>query len=267
MNKPHVRLRVPNFQHLRSQPPTEFGWLRVDANDNCNLKCVYCRVPRSDGMIEAKDLRAFFDENVISVENLQFGCGMEPTIDDRLADLLLLTANSNAKPEKIFGLQTNGLMLHRHDYSKVKASGLNRLTVSMDTMDGDKHKSHRGGSSLNKVLGNLEAFKAACPEIGIHLSAVITKLNVGEMEPLVEFADQLGAQSLFFREMVYIAHDTVVDHKSLAPLVLEKGEFATMEETIKQKYGGRSTHLAFLGKEYLDEYRSNANRDSNPQTS
>lgn len=262
--KPHVRLRVPNFRHLRAQPPQEFEWLRVDANDNCNLKCVYCRVPRSEGRIEAEELRAFFQENVISVENLQFGCGMEPTIDDRLADLLLLTANSNAKPREIFGLQTNGLLLHQHDYSKFRLAGLNRLTVSMDTVDGEKHKSLRGGSSLNKVLNNIEGFREACPEIGIHLSAVITTQNVGEMEPLVQFANRIGVKSMFFREMVYMADCPTVNHEAVIPLVLRQGEFAEMEESIKAKYGEQSTHLAFLGNEFLTEYRERSNRDSNP---
>lgn len=262
--KPHVRLRVPNFKLLREQSPQEFEWLRIDANDSCNLKCVYCRVPRSEGLIKADELKAFYDENVISVENVQFGCGMEPTIDDRLADLLLLTANSNANPREIFGIQTNGLMLHRHDYAKFKAAGLNRLTVSMDTMDGEKHKSHRGGSSLSKVLGNIEQFKIACPEIEIHLSAVITKLNVDSMEPLVQFANRLEARSLYFREMVYMADCTTVEHESVLPLVLEAGEFAAMEQSIKNKYGDQKTHLAFLGNEFLTEYRERANRDSHP---
>lgn len=105
------RIRIENFKFMQSQRPRVFKWLRIDANDNCNLKCTYCRIPRSSSLIDPDELKQFLQEKVISVESLQFGCGMEPTIDQRLADILEMAAQTPAKPTVRYVLQTNGTKL------------------------------------------------------------------------------------------------------------------------------------------------------------
>jgi len=263
-SKPHVRLAVTNFEFLRQKPPTAFDWLRIDPVDNCNLKCVYCPVPRSDGVIQTEDLQAFFEHNVISIENVQFGCGMEPTIDDRLADLMLMVANSKAKPTKRFVLQTNGLMLHRHDYEKFNAAGLTRLSASMDSMNDESHKIHRGGSSLSKVINNLQKFREACPTVEIQILAVVTKLNIGELDSLVQFAIDLNASSIVFREMAYSPDCLEIEHDRVLPLVLAENEFKQIEIEIRDKYGAAPIYLGFIDRQFQANYRSDHLEESHP---
>jgi molybdenum cofactor biosynthesis enzyme MoaA len=261
--KPHVRLRVVNFDYLRQQPAKHFEWLRIDANDNCNLKCVYCRVDRSDRIIEFADLKAFFSENVTAVDNLQFGCGMEPTIDERLADLMLLAANSNANPSDVFSLQTNGLSLHRHDLEKFKTAGLNLLSVSMDSANGETHKTLRGGSSIDKVIRNLQSFRETLPDVFVQIMAVVTAVNVGEMESLTEFAFESGIKKVFFREMEYLPDSRNIDHEKVRDLVVPAGEFQTMRQRVEERFQGK-IHLGFLNSEFLSDYRHKADSFSTP---
>ena len=263
MNR-HVHLRTANFAFLRTQPPQHFEWLRIDANDNCNLNCVYCRVPRSDGMIDRQDLQEFFAENVVEVDNLQFGCGMEPTIDHRLVDLIEMAAESNAKPRLRFSLQTNGLMLHQHDLERFKQAGLNLLSVSMDSTDANTHKQLRGGSSVEKIVRNLNAFKHACPDISIQIVAVITSLNIGDAVSLADFAVDLGVKRMAFREMVYLPESNNIDHGKVQDLIVPPGEFVAMRDRVLARHNGK-TDFSFLETEHLKDYGRKSRTNSYPK--
>ena len=95
---------------------------------------------------------------MIRVDNFQLGCIMEPTLDPRMTDLMLLVAGSRARPAHRFVLQTNGLLLHRHDHAKMRDAGLTHLSASIDSADPATHKLLRGGSSLSKTIANIVAF-------------------------------------------------------------------------------------------------------------
>ena len=60
------QLNVFNVEQMPAQPPGEFQFLRVDANNDCNVHCVYCHNPRTKDVIAADTLRSFFDENVVA---------------------------------------------------------------------------------------------------------------------------------------------------------------------------------------------------------
>src|ERR1700676_3840009 len=117
---------------MRRQPPDSFETVNLDANNDCNLHCVYCHNARSQQLIDTDLLWQFLQENVISVNQFQVGCGMEPTLDPRLGDLMLMIARSRARPKNKLRIQTNGTMLKLHDPGKLNEAGLNQLAVSID---------------------------------------------------------------------------------------------------------------------------------------
>ena len=249
------RIRVENFEFMQSQPPRRFNWLRIDSNDNCNLKCTYCRIPRSSGLIDAVELERFLREKVLGVNNLQFGCGMEPSIDKRLSDLLLMAATTPAKPTNRFVLQTNGTKLHKHDHEKIAQCGLTRLSVSIDSLDEEVHGFQRGGSSVNQIMENLKSFRKNCPAIEIQFVVVVTKQSIASCEALAEFAIELGVTRVAFREMVHVADDTVADPVKVAPLIVPAGEFTALTERLQGKYLNRGTDFAFLPIAQLHQNR------------
>ena len=148
---------------MRAEPPDRFAYIRFDPNNTCNVQCVYCHNHRSKETIPTEQLKRFLDENVVCVDNFQMGCIMEPTLDKRLGDLLLLVAHSRAKPRQSLLLQTNGILLRMHDAAKLRDSGLNRLHVSIDSSDPVIQRELRGGTSvaLTGSLGSLSG-PAAC---------------------------------------------------------------------------------------------------------
>ncbi len=189
---------------------------------------------------------------------------MEPTIDDRLADLMDLASNSNARPNLRFSLQTNGLMLHRHDLDRFKRAGLNLLSVSMDSTKPQTHQRLRGGSSVEKIIRNLHAFKSACPEVSIQILAVITNLNICDAESLAEFAVELGAKRMVFREMVYLPESQNIDHDEVQQLIVPPGEFIAMRKRVLDLHDGK-LEFSFFETEQLKNYGKKSRADSYPQ--
>src|SRR5712691_13091708 len=138
--KKDAQLNVHNFQTMRAQPPEEFEALRIDSNNDCNVHCVYCHNDRSKDVISSEDLQAFLHQNVVSVENAQVGCVMEPTLDPRLADVVSMIAASKARGTETFILHFYGIVLHRHDLERMRDAGLTHLSVSIDAADPAIHK-------------------------------------------------------------------------------------------------------------------------------
>jgi MoaA/NifB/PqqE/SkfB family radical SAM enzyme len=119
------QLNVYNLKQMRQLAPERFHYVRFDPNNNCNVHCVHCHNQRSDDIVETGEFKSFLEENVTSIDNFQMGCVMEPTLDKRLTDLMLLVSRSHARPSQEFILQTNGTLLHRHDHAKMIEAGLN----------------------------------------------------------------------------------------------------------------------------------------------
>lgn len=245
------QVNVYNFRTLLTEPSARYGALRLDPNNTCNLHCVYCHNHRSDEIIGADQFAAFLHSKVISVAGFQVGCIMEPTLDKRLVDFMLLIANSPAKPTHEFILQTNGILLHRHDAKKMSEAGLTRLTVSMDAADPKIQKSLRGGMSLEKVVRNVAGFRKDSPNTSVEFITTVTSANIDKLETLVALGLDLGVQRFIFREMYYYPDNNVVDHSRMPELLLREGQFSEMAEKIRSRFD-KKTDLIFAANDELD---------------
>ena len=74
-----------------------------------------------------------------------------------------MIADSPAKPRVQFTLQTNGTLLHRHDYAKMRAAGMTDLQVSVDSAEPETQKILRNGTSLKKWSAISAAFGSLVP--------------------------------------------------------------------------------------------------------
>ncbi|MFH0785893.1 MAG: radical SAM protein [Pseudomonadota bacterium] len=237
------QLNVYNFLTLRSELPDRFAYIRFDPNNCCNVRCVYCHNHRSSAIITTEDFRAFVDHNVLSVENFQMGCIMEPTLDQRLGDLLLLVANSRARPRYNFVLQTNGILLDRHDPGKIRQAGLTHLSLSIDSVDPEINKALRGGANIEKLKQNITNFAKNCPEVEVVFITTVTQLNILAMEPLVRFGMDFGVGHFTFREVFYHPDNDMVDHSRMPALMLLPGDFTRMAQGLVATFGDSVTFL------------------------
>jgi GTP 3',8-cyclase len=139
--------------------------LRISVMDRCNFRCPYC-MPKEQFHEHYQFLksneRLSFDE-IVRLSKLFAGLGVkklrltggEPLLRNNLADLIGdLTGIPGIED---IALTTNGVLLEKHAVD-LRANGLKRITVSLDTLDPDIFKRLSGGfGALDQVLGGIDA--------------------------------------------------------------------------------------------------------------
>jgi cyclic pyranopterin phosphate synthase len=143
--------------------------LRISVMDRCNFRCPYC-MPKEQfhenyQFLKSKE-RLSFDEIVrlsrlfasLGVKKLRL-TGGEPLLRNNLADLIGdLTGIPGIED---IALTTNGVLLEKHAVD-LRANGLERITVSLDSLDPDVFKRLSGGfGALDQVLRGIDAAIAA----------------------------------------------------------------------------------------------------------
>lgn len=249
-----------NFNLKKTSLPRTIDFIRLDPNDNCNLRCVYCHNGRSEDLIDLAELRELLNSGVDSVGTFQIGCGMEPTLDSRLCDFAEMIAASKARPSKDFILQTNGLLLHRHDYRRLAGAGINWVSISIDVAEPETQKALRGGMSLDKLVRNVKDFRARCPEVAIEFITTVTTANVDKADSVVILGLENGIRRFTFREVFYLPENRVVDHSRMPDLVLAAGQFEAMRMSILGRFG-EAAEFSFADSDRLNRsWRNMAQR-------
>ena len=139
--------------------------LRVSLTDRCNLRCTYCMPAEGlDWLPDEQLLRT--DELIrllriavtrLGITSVRF-TGGEPLVAKHLEDVVAATAALRPRPE--ITLTTNGIGLDKRA-AKLKRAGLDRINVSLDTVDAARFAHITRRDRLHDVLAGLEAAKAA----------------------------------------------------------------------------------------------------------
>jgi cyclic pyranopterin phosphate synthase len=178
--------------------------LRLSVTDRCNLRCTYCMpeqsyvwLPRSE-VLQFDELSRLVDVAVaLGVARVRL-TGGEPLIRRDLPTLVAMLANKSGVED--LALTTNGLLLSRHARA-LRDAGLDRLTVSLDTLRRDRFAALCRVDGLQKVLEGIHA-AADCGFSPIKLDAVlIRERNDDEIGDLLRFAHSLGAEMRFIEYM------------------------------------------------------------------
>jgi GTP 3',8-cyclase len=163
---PLVRRRV-----VASQPPTDgplvdsFGRiatdLRVSLTDRCNLRCTYCMpaegLPWSTAqeLLQPDEILRLLRIGVtrLGITKVRF-TGGEPLLAKHVTDVIAATAGLRPRPE--IALTTNGVLLAAHADDLARA-GLDRVNVSLDSVDGTHFAAITRRNRLDDVLSGLAA--------------------------------------------------------------------------------------------------------------
>ncbi|MFP4335826.1 MAG: GTP 3',8-cyclase MoaA, partial [Wenzhouxiangella sp.] len=155
-----LKLRV--LQDTRRRPLRD---LRISVMDRCNFRCPYCmpedKYDRHFQFLH-KDERLSFAE-IVRLSRLFVARGVtklrltggEPLLRRDLADLVGELSLIDGVED--VALTTNGIMLPQHA-AALKAAGLDRVTVSFDSIDPDIFRMMSGGrGSPEQVLDGIDA--------------------------------------------------------------------------------------------------------------
>jgi GTP 3',8-cyclase len=178
--------------------------LRISVTDRCNFRCSYCMPLDEYEWIHKKEILTF--EEISPLATLFVGLGVEkirltggePLVRQNLDKLV-------AKLSSIGGLKdlcltTNGALL-AEKVAALKASGLKRVNISVDSLSPEKFRQMTKRGDLSKVLNGIFAAK----QHGLHpikLNAVIERgLNEDDILSLVEFSRDNGFVLRFIEYM------------------------------------------------------------------
>jgi GTP 3',8-cyclase len=139
--------------------------LRVSLTDRCNLRCTYCMPAEGldwlpgDQLLRTDELTRLLRIAVtrLGITSVRF-TGGEPLVAKHLEDVVAATAALRPRPE--ITLTTNGIGLDKRA-AKLKRAGLDRINVSLDTVDAARFAHITRRDRLPDVLAGLQAAKAA----------------------------------------------------------------------------------------------------------
>ncbi|MGH6767339.1 MAG: GTP 3',8-cyclase MoaA, partial [Bradyrhizobium sp.] len=172
------------------------SYLRVSVTDRCDFRCVYCMaenmtfLPKVD-LLTLEELDRLCSAFVAGgVRKLRL-TGGEPLVRREIMTLFSsLSRHLRSGRLEELTLTTNGSQLGKYA-QEIKAHGVRRVNVSLDTLDADKFRAITRWGSLGKVLAGIDAALEA--GLKVKINAVALKgVNEDEFPRLIEWAHGRG---------------------------------------------------------------------------
>ena len=177
--------------------------LRIGVTDRCNIRCFYC-MPETVQFLPRADLLSFEEIQRLvrilacnGVDRIRI-TGGEPLVRAELWRLVEMIKSVEGIND--IALTTNGLLL-ADQIEQLISSGLDRINVSLDTVDPQVFEQVTRRKGLDKVLAGIDAAQAAGMK-NIRINAVsISGITESEIVPLAQFARRKNLELRFIEFM------------------------------------------------------------------
>ncbi|HWR67172.1 MAG TPA: GTP 3',8-cyclase MoaA [Bellilinea sp.] len=164
----------------------DIHYLRISLTDHCNLRCVYCM---PEDMTFRPNAEMLQDDEILLLVRLFADLGFdklrltggEPTVRNHIVDLVREIA---AVPGiKSLSMTTNGVLLGKLA-QPLKDAGLQRVNISLDTLDTVRFKKITRWGSFDQVWQGIQASEAA-GLTPVKLNAVVVRgFNDEDIAPM-----------------------------------------------------------------------------------
>lgn len=142
----------------------EINYLRISVTDRCNLRCRYCMPEEGIILLRHEDILSF--DEITDFTKVAVKCGVtkvritggEPLVRKGIVTLVKMIAAIDGI--KDLSMTTNGVLLSEFGID-LKNAGLQRVNISLDTIDPEKYTYITRGGNLNDVINGIEAAKNA----------------------------------------------------------------------------------------------------------
>ena len=173
----------------------EITYLRISVTDLCNLRCTYCMPAEGVKHRPRADFLSYEEIAAVAREAAGLGItkirltGGEPLVKKDIAVLVRLLKSIPGVRE--VGLTTNGTLLGPLA-AQLKDAGLDRINVSLDTLDPDKYREITRGGDIAAVLRGIDAAAAAGFRNTKINMVLIPGVNEGDAEAMAAFCRAKG---------------------------------------------------------------------------
>lgn len=177
--------------------------LRLSVTDRCNLRCQYCMpetdyvwLPRED-LLHFEEISRLVDVFMsLGVNHIRL-TGGEPLLRRDLSTLVDMIAGKEGLND--LALTSNGILL-ADQVDELKAAGLRRVTVSLDTLQHDRFQKLARYDELSRVRRGIEAASRAFGTVKLD-TVVIRHVNDDELVALIEYGKTVNAEVRFIEYM------------------------------------------------------------------
>jgi GTP 3',8-cyclase len=180
------------------------AYLRLSLTDRCNFRCSYCSPvaaeTREDPLARAEVARLAGIFAGLGIRRVRL-TGGEPTLRPDILEVIRDVAGTPGIDE--LALTTNGHLLAALA-APLRAAGVTRLNVSLDTLDAEKLRRIAGrAATLERIVAGIEAAYAA-GFASVKLNVVVVRgENEDEVGALARFAWRFGATARFIELMPF----------------------------------------------------------------
>ncbi|HDP93933.1 MAG TPA: radical SAM protein [Candidatus Aminicenantes bacterium] len=190
----------------------DIHYLRISVTDRCNLRCRYCMPESGIQLKRHTEILSYEKMARVAAAAADMGfwkirlTGGEPLVRRGVVDLVAML---RAIPKvREIAMTTNGVLLDRYA-DDLQRAGLDRLNISVDSIDPRRYRMITRVGDLSRVLGGIRAAESA--------GFQNTKINMVVMQDTTEA--EIRALDRFCRErnmrLQRIHHYNLGDHNSI----------------------------------------------------
>ena len=223
--------------------------LRITITNRCNENCLYCH---HDGMVTSKDemtpdelFKICKIAKNIGVKKIRLSGG-DPLVRKDIVEIVEKIASLDFKD---ISLTTNGVLLEKYAQD-LKNAGLDRVNVSLDTLNRDTYKYVTSMDYLNEAkAGILKAVEVGLYPVKINM-VIMKDINHHEVKNMFEFCKENGIFGIDFDgnrtrnyDMIEKIHEAglvsgawTIDIREVAKILSDKGvEYITTNTIYREK--------------------------------
>lgn len=182
----------------------QIEYLRISVTDRCNLRCTYCMPPEGiewmphDAILSYEEiLRLMAISTSLGFRRFRI-TGGEPLVRKDITDFLRKAGQIPGVED--LSLSTNGILLAEMA-SDLKAAGVHRLNISLDTLDPQRYSDLTRGGDVNKVSqGIMRSLEVGLNPVKLNV-VVVKDVNSHELPKFLELAREYPLHIRFIELM------------------------------------------------------------------
>ena len=218
---------------MQDQYQRQIDYLRISVTDRCNLRCKYCMPADGVEWISHESILSFEEILRLMKISTQLGfrrfriTGGEPLV--RKGILNFLQEGARLPGVEDLMLTTNGMLLPDMAFD-LKAAGVQRVNISLDTMDSDHFSDITRGGDVSRVLkGIFQSLEAGLNPVKINV-VVVRGFNTEELPNFLALAREYPLHVRFI-ELMPIGISS--EHRADFVPIAEMKELLGIEEYVR----------------------------------
>jgi radical SAM protein with 4Fe4S-binding SPASM domain len=160
----------------------------------CNLSCSYCRASASrkpdPHELSTKEAISFLDD-IASICPMLILSGGEPLLRP---DIFLLASHAKSLGMRV-SLASNGTTITQEVADKIAASGISRVSISLDAASSKEHDRMRGQGSFEGAMQGIENLRG---KVDFQINHTLTGRSEPDVAAIFDLAERVGASALHF---------------------------------------------------------------------